>query len=299
MNIKILGGETLGTRSLATFVECSSINILIDPGVALGPRYGLMPHPLEYQRLIETRKRIEEHAENSNVICISHYHYDHYTPFWKNTDLKWTYASIESALKIYKNKKIFLKSISSNINFSQKSRGLEFINNLKKHAYFVEEADGKEIRINSTVIKFSTPVFHGEENTPLGFVIMILIKDKGEKFLFASDVEGPISKDTLQLILDYKPDYLLISGPPLYLVGSKLKPENFQQGIKNLEKICKEINHIIVDHHLMRSKDSLQYIDYLKNIAKIYNVKVQTIAEFCNKEIEMLEANRDKLYKNF
>lgn len=43
MRVIPLASESLGVRSLATFVEAGGLRILIDPGVALGPkRYGLL-----------------------------------------------------------------------------------------------------------------------------------------------------------------------------------------------------------------------------------------------------------------
>ena len=51
-----LAFDSFGVRSMATFVETDDLKVLIDPGVALAPvRYGLEPHPLEWQRLDEAR----------------------------------------------------------------------------------------------------------------------------------------------------------------------------------------------------------------------------------------------------
>ena len=46
MKIKPVASDSMGTRSMATYVETKDVKIFIDPGVALGPsRYGLPPHP--------------------------------------------------------------------------------------------------------------------------------------------------------------------------------------------------------------------------------------------------------------
>ncbi len=127
MEVNIISSETLGTRSLATLVKCEDINILIDPGVALGPRFGLMPHELEYRELYNARKKIEEISKFIDLVCITHYHYDHYTPFWEKIDNLWTFASSESATKIYSNKVVYLKDFYNNINYSQRERAKEFI----------------------------------------------------------------------------------------------------------------------------------------------------------------------------
>ena len=70
----------MGVRSLSIMVELEGLNLLIDAGAALGPRSGLPPHPLEYMALKRAKERIRNAAKTADIIFISHYHYDHYTP---------------------------------------------------------------------------------------------------------------------------------------------------------------------------------------------------------------------------
>src|SRR5579875_1163774 len=299
MNIKIIGGETLGTRSLATLVECSSTKVLIDPGVALGPRFNLLPHPFEYEALYRTRKEIETQAEQADLIFISHYHFDHFTPFWAEIDNVWTFADWKSAKKIYSGREVLLKDPYENINNSQKGRASQFIPNLKKIAKSVRSADSKEYMFGSTKLVVSEPVPHGEEGTPLGYVIMLEIEDKGEKFLFASDIEGPISEKVFEKIVNLKPDILFLSGPPLYLLGSKLSDYNFSRALNNLSKLTSHIDIIILDHHLFRSSEALKYVSELKERADSYGSFIMTISEFNGSTMKMLEAKRKELYEDY
>ncbi|MEW6329676.1 MAG: MBL fold metallo-hydrolase, partial [Candidatus Micrarchaeota archaeon] len=79
MKITPLAFDSLGTRSMCTFIETKDVNILIDPGVALAPsRYGLPPHSLELERLAEHWRTIKEHARSADIMIITHYHYDHH-----------------------------------------------------------------------------------------------------------------------------------------------------------------------------------------------------------------------------
>ncbi len=84
LNVKPLAFDSFGVRSvrsMATFVETDDIAVLIDPGVSLAPRrYGLPPHPIEEQRMNEHWEDIKEHAARSDVLIVTHYHYDHYDP---------------------------------------------------------------------------------------------------------------------------------------------------------------------------------------------------------------------------
>jgi len=62
-----LAFDSFGVRSMATFVETDDLKVLIDPGVALAPvRYGLGPHPLEWQRLDEAWEAIKHIIRTSS-----------------------------------------------------------------------------------------------------------------------------------------------------------------------------------------------------------------------------------------
>lgn len=81
MKVTPLAFESLGVRSMATLIQTDQ-NILIDPGTSLGPkRFGLPPWKTEFEALYETRASIQKHAQLADIITISHYHHDHFTPF--------------------------------------------------------------------------------------------------------------------------------------------------------------------------------------------------------------------------
>ena len=92
MKIIPIASDSLGVRSMATYVETKDCKILIDPSAALGPkRYGLPPSREEQEVLFKTKIKIAELAEQCNVLIISHYHYDHYDPnevFYKGKNKK-------------------------------------------------------------------------------------------------------------------------------------------------------------------------------------------------------------------
>src|SRR5216684_3640316 len=75
-----LAFESLGVRSMCTLAKTRDVTILLDAGVALGPRFRLMPHPREFRARDEARERINDAASNAKVVTISHYHNDHHTP---------------------------------------------------------------------------------------------------------------------------------------------------------------------------------------------------------------------------
>ena len=278
MIIKPIASDSLGVRSMATYVETEDCKILIDPSAALGPsRYGLPPHQKELKALFDTKNKIAEIAEKCNIITISHYHYDHYDPDGK----------------FYKGKKVFAKDISKNINKSQKKRGIEFEKNIKNICNLIYSDDTKH-KFGMTKLTFSPPFFHGPENVRLGYVIMTVIDDKKQKIIHASDVQGPVTKNATEFIIKNNPDFLIIDGPPTILLGWRFSKKNLQYASDNLVKILKETKStIILDHHLLRD---LKYKKIYSEPYKKGKKRVKTFAEYLGKKNNTLEAHRKKLW---
>jgi predicted metallo-beta-lactamase superfamily hydrolase len=292
-----LGAESLGVRSMCTYVETPDLKILLDAGVSLCPnRFGLPPHPKEFKAIEKCRKRIAEAAEKADVVTISHYHFDHHTPSFEDWLCNWTVAN-ETARQIYQGKTVLIKNSKENINYSQRHRGWVFQKTGGKYAEKLEIADGKIFNFGKdTVVKFSEPVFHGSENSALGWVLITTIEFQGERFLFAPDVQGPMSAHTLKIIIKEKPQLIMIGGPPLYLTRFKVDEEKVQVGLENLEKIVEAVPFTMLEHHILRDEN---WREKAKNVFdKAYNAghKVLTAAEFLGEENTFLEAVRKRLF---
>ena len=79
MKLSPIASDSLGVRSMATYIETKDCKIFIDPSAALGPkRYGLPPAQQELEALFKTKLKIAELAEKCEIFIISNYHYDHY-----------------------------------------------------------------------------------------------------------------------------------------------------------------------------------------------------------------------------
>jgi len=293
--VKPLCAESLGVRSTSTYVETPDIKVLIDPGAALAPRDGLLPHPSEYKALGEAKKKISYYAEKSDIIVISHYHYDHFSPFFNMLDTKWTWCDKKVAEEVYSNKTVYLKDFESFINYSQKRRGWFFEKLLKKVAKTICKADGKNFYYGGTTIQFSEPLYHGEEGSKLGYVLATIFRSRDLTFMHTSDVQGPISTKTLDFILKERPDIIVIGGPPTYL--SNVNRENIEQAKKNLSRLVEETKLMILDHHLLRDLKTLDFVRELNKKAKKFGNKVQTFAEYQEKPDLLLEAQRKELYQ--
>jgi predicted metallo-beta-lactamase superfamily hydrolase len=291
-----LAAESLGVRSMSTFVETRDIKILLDAGVSLCPeRFRLPLHPLEFKAIQEARSRIAEAAEKAEFVTISHYHFDHHTPSYEDWLVNWTEAN-ETARQIYQDKTVFIKNPKEYINPSQRRRGWMFQKTSGKYAKKLEIADNYEFIYGDTKVKFSEPVFHGPENSFLGWVLMITVECEREKFMFAPDVQGPMSMRTLKLILAEQPSVLMIGGPPTYLEGFKVDNEQIQVGLKNLGKIIDAIPQVILEHHILRDENWLEKTKSVLDKSRNADYGVLTAAEFLGKENLFLEAMRKKLF---
>ncbi len=281
-----LAFDSFGVRSMATFIETDDLKILIDPGVALAPiRYGLEPHFLEWQRLDETWEEIKRYAENSDVLIVTHYHYDHHDPKYP---------------ELYKDKTVFIKHPTENINKSQKERATYYLAVIKSLPKKLEIADGKSFQLGKTFITFSKAVCHGT-NSRLGYVIEVSIKSNNEKFLHTSDVEGPSLEGQIDFILKEKPNVLFVDGPMSYMLGYRYSYRSLEIANTNLVKALNEKNlqTLVLDHHFLRDLNYKLRIKPVYEAAEKLGVKVITAAEFAGRKIEMLEALRKELYAKY
>jgi len=290
-----LATESFGVRSMCTYVETPDMRVLLDPGVSLGPnRFGFPPHPREYEALAKCRKNIAEAAEKAEIVTISHYHFDHHTPSY--TDWCYNWSSEEVARQIYEGKLVFTKNYREKVNFSQRRRGWVFARTGGRHAKKLENADGKTFEFGDTKLQFSQPVFHGPENSQLGWLLMCTIEHEDERFLFASDVQGPMHADTLRVILASKPQMVMIGGPPIYLAGL-VKQDQLDQGMKNLEKLVKRLPLVVLEHHLLREEKWREQSKPVFDAASRSRHVVVTAAEFMNEENNLLESRRKVLFE--
>ncbi len=296
INVVPLAEESFGVRSMCTYVETSDAKILLDAGASLAPnRFGHPPHPREYQALAECRERISKAAEKAEIVTISHYHFDHHTTSYTDWFCNW--SSAEVAKTIYEGKLVLVKSYRSMVNFSQRRRGWMFKKTGGGYAEKLEIADGKTFEFGDTKLKFSDPVFHGPENSGLGWILMITIEHNDERVLFASDVQGPMYDPTLDMILAEKPQLVIMGGPPTYLAGFRVKEQHIKHGMQNLESLAKKVPATILEHHTLRDENWRNLSQPIFDAASEIGHKVVTAAEFAGKENNLLEFRRRQLFE--
>ncbi len=277
MKIRIIAADSLGVRSMATVVTCCSTKIAIDCSAALGPRrYGLPPHPLEVKALENALNKAVDAITEADFVIITHYHYDHYLRDYP-----------------YRDKNLLVKDPKHFINKSQRIRAKKFLEAVE--AASVTFVDGLDLSGPLGIdVEFSEPLWHGEENTRLGYVIAVRVKD----FIFASDVQGFFGGKGIEFVEEREPSVVYLSGFPTHFIGFKLSMAAFQKYLDAMQRIMEATRRaVIVDHHALRDRKFMRYHLPLKNIAEELGIKLMTASKFAGEEPKMLEAFRKELWK--
>lgn len=277
MKIIPLAFDSLGTRSMAIYVETCDLKVVIDPAVSLAAlKSGLPPHPIELKREVQHWEVIKRYTGQANVLIVTHYHYDHHNP---------------SEPEVYRDKITFVKHPTSKINASQQERAAIFLELIKGKPKELNYSDGKEFQFGKTKITFSQAVPHGNIDR-LGYVTEVAISDASSKLIHTSDIEGGNLDCQIDFILKEDPDILIFDGPMTY---------PYQNIIPHIVRILKEtkVKDFIIDHHYLRK---LKWKDKLQeplNLAAKLNKRLLCIAEFLGLEEDLLEAKRKQLYHQF
>src|SRR5437870_3615804 len=173
MKIIPLAADSLGVRSMATYVEVGSTGILIDPGVTLAPtRFNLPPSTEEWQAFRRASERIAAYATRAAFVFVSHYHEDHFG----------------SEPSLYAGRRVLLKDPRRMVAGLQAKRAQELWRMISARGH-AESADGSEHREMEFSLRVSAPLPHGVEGTTLGYLVALTIVDPAERerFVFASD----------------------------------------------------------------------------------------------------------------
>jgi len=292
-----IAAESFGVRSMCTLIETPDVTVLFDAGISLCPyRFRLPPHPTEFKTIQKLRESVAEAADKAQVVTISHYHFDHHTPSYEDWVVNWTEAD-ETARQIYQDKKVLMKNPRDKINASQRQRAWLFKKTGGKYAEKLECVDGKTFKFGEkTVLRFSEAVFHGSEDSMLGWVVMTLVEYADERVMFAPDIQGPMSTHTLELIKSARPHMVILGGPPFYLGGFKVSEAQLQLGLNNLTTIVEAVPLTVLEHHVLRDEAWRLKTNQVYAKAAEVGHEVMTAAEFAGYENNFLESKRKMLY---
>jgi predicted metallo-beta-lactamase superfamily hydrolase len=293
IDVTPIGAESLGVRSLCTLVKTPDLTLLLDPSAALARRYKLEPHPSEYRQLMEILKLIRRASREADFLSISHYHFDHVRPGFKNC--VYNLSSKGERKEMFTGKRILAKDNRDKINPSQRRRGYYFEKDVGEVAKEVDWVDGKTMELGRTRLVFSHPLPHGPKASPMGFVLSTLVEHEGVRFLYAPDVQGPVCRESLAYFLDLRPDVAIVGGPPTYL--SKFSEQDEQAALYSLTQLATVTPTLIVDHHNMRDEHWQIWISPVRAAGERAGNLVLTMAEASGVPPNPLEAERKRLYE--
>ena len=95
----------------------------------------------------------------------------------------------------------------------------------------------------------------------------------------------------MSVILDWSPDTVLLSGPPLYRdLPSGLCEAARQRALR----LARAVPCCIIDHHLLRSRAGLRWLEDLRSIT---GAPLPNAADYLQVEPRLLEADRVRLYE--
>jgi predicted metallo-beta-lactamase superfamily hydrolase len=261
-------------------VRTKDVCILIDPGIAVETDSFPLSRVSRLRLYTRFKKTIVDEAEDSNVVVVTHYHYDHHI--------------CERSRRLYGGKMILLKDPGRFINKSQQQRASLFLKTIQGLPKGMKVCDLKRFSLGKTKISFSKPFWHGMRGTDLGYVIMVTVEAEGEKLVYSSDVNGLYSKEATDYIIAEDPLIIILDGPPTYLLGYIMAYYNLARSIINIWRLLEETEaeYIILDHHLARDYRYRDLLCEAYNRADGLGRILCTAAELLSKEPAVLGGYR-------
>jgi predicted metallo-beta-lactamase superfamily hydrolase len=174
----------------------------------------------------------------------------------------------------------------------QARRGVELWTMLQAHAR-PTVADNYERREHALELRVSPPLPHGVEATTLGYLVALTIVDRAERerFVFASDVQGPLSGVAAGWIIQQRPTLLYLAGPPAYIEREVGTPA-IERGIDHLLRIIDATGcRVIMDHYAVRDAGFGARFERLWSTKKVV-----TAATHLGQPLAALESQRRQLW---
>ena len=280
VGLEIIAAESLGVRGLCCKVDLGHRCIVIDPGVALGYlRHGLLPHPLQVAIGEQVRERIIAALERATDVVFSHFHGDH-VPLAEANPYQLSIQNLSSRFQRIRGWCLSPEGLPSK---------------MANRFHDLEKLLGSNMQIANGrcdgPLSFSQAVPHGKSDSRMGTVMMTRIDTGGTVFVHASDTQL-LDEQTVDTIIQWRPDIVLAAGPPLYL--EQLSKEDRRQAWNNALHLADSVDTLILDHHLLRSVDGLAW---LADLSSVIGKRVYCAADFESVDRKLFEARRQELYQ--
>jgi len=139
----------------------------------------------------------------------------------------------------------------------------------------------------------SPPLPHGVDGTPFGSIVALTVVDPAERerFVFASDLQGPASAVAAAYLIRERPTLLYVSGPVSYLERD-VGRDTIERAIDQLVRVMDATGcRVIMDHHALRDAG------FAERFARLWETgRVVTAAEHLGLDTSPLESRRNRAW---
>ncbi len=296
MEVKLIAFESLGTRSMCTFIRTDDVSILIDPSMACTSRSGLPPHPTEYEVILRKRAEVLSMMEEVDVVVTSHYHYDHLSP--PETELVHTLSTRAYTDAVYTDKILCCKDPEVRVSGRQAERGRAFKRMYSRRAKSFIIADGKSLTFGGTTVSFSPALWHGKVGSVQGSVVGTCVSDGDEVVVHSADVQL-LNAPAAEWMRETGADLVIVAGPPLFSRERAGETERWLS-IRLLRRMLEKVGEAVVDHHLLRSPEWREYLLDADPKGRAICAAQKIGAEVLNYEVRRAELySREPVEKEF
>jgi predicted metallo-beta-lactamase superfamily hydrolase len=280
MDLEIIGTESMGVRGLCCRLALPDRRIVIDPGISLGyRRFGLLPHPLQVAAGRSVRDRILQELRTATDVVFSHFHGDH-VPLLDANPYQLAIRDLPSGFSALR----CWSKAEDDLSADMRHRFQDLAHLSGDNMQIAEGC-------SAGPLAFSGAVPHGVPGSHLGTLMMTRVETGQRAFVHASDIQL-LDDATVTQIIDWQADIVVAAGPPLYL--ERLSKAEKELAWENALRLVKNVKIVILDHHLMRSVEGVEWLAALS--AKLGR-RVYCAADFMGCPRRLLEAERVRWYE--
>lgn len=283
MQIIPLAADSMGVRSMATYVECRGAGILIDPGAALAERRrGLPPHPLETDRLAKALGRVSLYVKTARIVAVTRWDPEHVrfeSPEWM------------------KGKRLLVKNPNLCLSSESRTRAFAFLKAVRNLCEEIVFADGTAFTAGACGVSFGDFVPAGPAD-PREASIPLVVTEGEESFAFSSAAKGVYPEQTALFLASAKPSVLYLDGPDSNPAERGVRRPATAPLIRRMRRLVSESGsrRVLYDHHPIRDPEWRRKAEPLFQAALEQAAVLQTAAEYRGEEILDLESRRKSLY---
>ncbi len=157
-------------------------------------------------------------------------------------------------------------------------------------------------------IRFSGPIAHGQPGAKQGWTLCYCVETPAGRLACGNDTQL-MNDQALAWLLDCEPDFVMTSGPPLWLAARRsgtagLAPKGVdpidditdrqvRAGLDRLIELARRVEIVVVDHHMARSED---FEAVLEACSQRAGRRIYSVADWLSKPKMQMEAWRRQLH---